>query len=176
MVDCAWAVGGDFNVFADYSEREGSNSDRTGEMSDFVHWISACELLDVGFDGSPFTWERSGVRERLDRILFNEGWGHVFALVRVTHLPRLVSDHSPLLIRAKFSATTRPSSFRFQSMWVRHPTFLDLVRQVWGQDTGAMGMRCLQIKLGRMKKALKSWNWHTFGNIFHRLQQAQQAH
>ena len=50
-------------------------------------------------------------------------------------------------------------------MWTRHEGFLDLVREVWDQPSGAHGLLGLQIKLVRVKKALKWWNKEVFGNI-----------
>lgn len=57
-------------------------------------------------------------------------------------------------------------------MWVRHPDFLDVVRNSWNDPTGEQGMLNLQLKLGRVKKSLKWWNKYVFGNIFEMIKQA----
>ncbi|XP_041998176.1 uncharacterized protein LOC121748030 [Salvia splendens] len=69
-----WLVGGDFNIFLLEEERQGSTTDRHGEMMDFADAVADCQLLDPGFDGPPFTWTRSGLWERLDRVFLGEHW------------------------------------------------------------------------------------------------------
>lgn len=65
---------------------------------EFAEAISDWQLLDVGADGAKFTWSSGDTFERLDRVLLGEGWASLFEATRVTNLPRILSDHSPLLI------------------------------------------------------------------------------
>ena len=174
MEGLPWLVGGDFNIFISEEERQGSNLNRTREMIDFADTINECHLLDIGADGAKFTWARGEVLERLDRALIGEGWLELFAASRVTNLPRVMSDHSPLLIQCQATGPPIRPSFRFQSMWVRHHTFLQEVDKNWSASTGERGMLNLQIKLGRLKKCLKVWNKTVFGNIFVKLKQAEE--
>ncbi|KAH6767718.1 hypothetical protein C2S52_018701 [Perilla frutescens var. hirtella] len=128
-----WLVGGDFNIFLTQDEVENGVSDRHREMMDFGDAISDCQLLDPGFDGAWYTWERpsTGLRERLDRVLLGEFLTSVFAVTRVTHLSRHTLDHASLLVRCQFLDQIPKSSFRFQNMWIRHHTFRDTVIQEW---------------------------------------------
>ncbi|XP_047952605.1 uncharacterized protein LOC125198264 [Salvia hispanica] len=158
-----WLVGGDFNIFLLEEERRGSNVDRHAEMMDFADAVADCQLLDPGFDGPQFTWTRSGLWERLDRVLLGEHWTTVFASTRVTHLPRISSDHAPLLVRCQFTTQVPRPSFRFQNMWVRHHTFRDEIAREWAAETGFFGMLNLQFKLSRVKGFLKRWNREVFG-------------
>ena len=76
-----WLVSGDFNIFVSEEERQGSvrrQSRKAREMMDFAEAISDCQLLDLGADGPKFTWARGDTFERLDRVLFGEGWGDLF--------------------------------------------------------------------------------------------------
>lgn len=82
-------------------------------MMDFADAILDCQLLDPGFDGPLFTWEKTRLRERLDMILIGEHWETAFAVTRITHLPRLTSDHNPLLVRCQFSSQLLRPSLRF---------------------------------------------------------------
>ncbi|KAL8537887.1 hypothetical protein ACS0TY_012856 [Phlomoides rotata] len=168
-------VGGDFNIFLHLDERIGSDVDRTGEMVDFAEAVADCELVDAGCVGSPFTWHRRELFQRLDRILYTEPWLSIFPVSTVTHLPGDPSDHSQLLFQCKFSVVVPRSSFRFQSMWTRHHTFLDQVRMAWDVNTGEFGMLNLQLKLGAVKRRLKWWNRHIFGDIFHKVKAASNA-
>lgn len=57
-----------------------------------------CNLLDMGFSGDPYTWVRGNTRKRLDRALSNLEWRLRFTESTITHLPKLKSDHAPLLM------------------------------------------------------------------------------
>ncbi|XP_042032303.1 uncharacterized protein LOC121779013 [Salvia splendens] len=164
--DTPWMVGGDFNTILSTCDRVGSDTNRQADMVDFAEAIEDCRVLDPGFDGSSFTLAKNGLFERLDRILVNEPWAQLFEATRVTKLPRVSSDHGPVLARCKTPCTYsggRP--FRFQNMWTRHEGFANLVREDWSQPTGAEGLLNLQIKLARIKKTFKEWNKAVFGNI-----------
>ncbi|XP_042023108.1 uncharacterized protein LOC121770443 [Salvia splendens] len=143
-------------------------------MVDFVETIEDCRLLDPGFDGSPYTWAKNGLLERLDRILVSDAWPLVFEATRVTNLPRVSSDHGPVLARCR--GPNRHSGgkvLRFQHMWIRHESFLDLVHDTWTQPTDAVGLLNLQIKLARTKKTLNQWNLEVFGNIHANLKEME---
>ncbi|XP_042035115.1 uncharacterized protein LOC121781443 [Salvia splendens] len=161
-----WLNGGDFNTILAHEDRVGSETNRQAEMIDFAEAIEDCRLLDPGFDGAEFTWAKNGLFERLDRLLVNEAWSNAFEATRVTNLPRVSSDHGPILARCKMPRLpSGGSAFHFQNMWVRHEGFMQLVQNIWAQPTEASGLLNLQTKLARSKKALKAWNKEVFGNI-----------
>ena len=175
-----WLVGGDFNVFLSEEERQGSSKNRVREMVDFANTISDCQLLDLDTDGAKFTWARRNIFEKLDRALIGEGWQDLFATTRVTNLPRIMSDHGPQLIQCQLPGPPIRPSFRFQSMRIRHHSFLNEVERCWSEPSGEKGMLNLQLKMGRVKKCLKWWNKNVFGNVFEKVKQAdlaaQEAH
>ncbi|XP_042030927.1 uncharacterized protein LOC121777663 [Salvia splendens] len=169
-----WLIGGDFNTLRLETERNGSSNNRYREMLDFVEVIEDCQLLDPGFDSPEFSGARGDLRERLDRVLIGEGWSTAYEITRVTHLPRVSSDHGPLLIRCNVWAQPTRPPFRFQNMWCRHPMFGVEVAKAWDSDTGFRGMRNLQLKLTRLKGMLKKWNKEVFGNIHNNLRRTEQ--
>lgn len=173
--DAPWLAGGDFNCILHESERIGGLSDRRLDMEEFGDMVSDCGLTDAGFSGSPFTWERNGLKERLDMMFYSDQWLDMFPMISVSHLSRTWSDHAPMLITADAQLERLPSAFRFQSMWVRHTDFQRTVAQVWGFPCHETGMLRLQTKLRRLKQTLKWWNWNVFGDIFKKKQQAGQA-
>ncbi|XP_042056304.1 uncharacterized protein LOC121800879 [Salvia splendens] len=110
-----WLVGGDFNIFVSDEERQGASikKKRTREMTYFANAINDCQLLDLGADGAKFTWARGNTLERLDRALIGEGWTDMFSSTRVTNLPRVMSDHGPLLIQCQLPGPPIRPPFRF---------------------------------------------------------------
>ncbi|KAL5779912.1 hypothetical protein ACOSQ2_010649 [Xanthoceras sorbifolium] len=102
-----WLVGGDFNEILRDEEKSGGKGRSSRLMSQFKNVIDDCNLLDLGFNGHPFTWvNRQGgdklVKERIDRLLYCLKWRALFPEARVMHLNFEGSDHLPILVeRAK---------------------------------------------------------------------------
>lgn len=69
-----WCIRGDFNAIVDASERIGGSHPDQHSMQDFRDSIMDFDLVDIGFEGIPFTWQWKEVRQRLDRLLFNHKW------------------------------------------------------------------------------------------------------
>ncbi|KAL0405700.1 UNVERIFIED_CONTAM: hypothetical protein Slati_3883900 [Sesamum latifolium] len=142
-------------------------------MDDFNDMMIDTGLIDAGFEGEAFTWTNKRIWKRLDRVVYSKEWAETFDTTRVLHLPRRLSDHHPLLIDAAKTENKRPSSFRFQNMWLKHDKFIDIVRQSWCLPTEGYGMYKLQQKIYRTKELLKQWNMDTFGNVFTAVEQAK---
>ncbi|KAJ6418599.1 hypothetical protein OIU84_001878 [Salix udensis] len=96
-----WLVMGDFNDISCASEKCGGNFDSRG--SAFVDWIGRNQLIDLGFSGSKFTWcNKRNVEgiiwKRIDRGLSNIAWRLMFPEAHLSHLPRINSDHCPIML------------------------------------------------------------------------------
>ncbi|XP_075497853.1 uncharacterized protein LOC142535306 [Primulina tabacum] len=147
-----WLVGGDFNVVRNSSECLGSSGGRglrsRGRTRPFGSVLIGFLCLLIG--------------------------GDHFHSIRVEHLIRTVSDHCPLFVSVPVFASG-PSSFRFQSMWLRHHGFLQTVRLNWNLPCHLNGMPRLFVKLKRLKSHLKWWNKSVFGDLFAKLAEAEQA-
>lgn len=120
---------GDFNSVVSVDEVSSLASWNSHKSSGFQEWIFEQGLLDMGFCRSKFTWTR-GIHEltfkgaRLDRALCNVEWNVLFPEAAVTHLPRIGSDHSPILVTCKVNRHPQgPKPFRFQAAWLTHPSF-----------------------------------------------------
>ncbi|CAN1154167.1 hypothetical protein LINPERHAP2_LOCUS19854 [Linum perenne] len=84
-----WMVIGDYNAVC-YSP--------TNTFRDF---IAHNELIDLRFEGDPFTWynRQNGddqIKERLDRALVNTFWRIHFSRALLFHESKIGSDHKPL--------------------------------------------------------------------------------
>ena len=152
-----WCIGGDFNVVRFPEERR--NAPRlTAEMRRFSEVIGYLGLRDFPLTGGPFTWIgglNSQVASRLDRFLILDQWeDHFFAITQFA-LPRLVSDHSPIVLEARgFSSGKSP--FHFKNMWLKIEGFKDLVRSWWnGYFVEGYSSHCIAKKLKALKKDSK---------------------
>ncbi|PKU80044.1 putative mitochondrial protein [Dendrobium catenatum] len=147
-------------------------------MDDFNDMIMNCNLIDIGFAGNKFTWNRGHLWQRLDRVLFNNAWINVFNSTKVVHLSRTLSDHSPLLINVNFNLVGFNSRFRFQNMWLSHDSFINVVQNNWSApifpDDSITGMTMLGAKLKWLKMVLNWWNKNVFKNIFSNIKEMEE--
>ncbi|KAL0361134.1 UNVERIFIED_CONTAM: hypothetical protein Sradi_3797900 [Sesamum radiatum] len=84
-----WLCMGDFNEILYQQEKQGVSARALWQISAFRDCLSDCNLHDLGYQGSWFTWcnrweSPRTVRERLDRSCGNEGWSSLFPAAVVT--------------------------------------------------------------------------------------------
>ncbi|KAL5789177.1 hypothetical protein ACOSQ2_004065 [Xanthoceras sorbifolium] len=122
----------------------------------------------MGFIGQKFTWmAKRGVGDeiwvRLDRSLCSMEWRLLYPEGFVRHLPRMNSDHCPLLIQPMSSQISNGhhKPFRFQAMWLKSNNFSNVVSNAWGYRNMEIGE-----KVGLLSKHLIQWNKNEFRCIF----------
>ncbi|KAH9751258.1 putative ribonuclease H protein [Citrus sinensis] len=131
-----WLLGGDFNTILHPSERRGGSPRSTGVCHRFNDWFHRNQFCDLDFSGPKFTWERGNLLKRLDRSFCNDEWVQKFANSQVMHLPKLDSDHRPILV--KFERVSRQASgakpFRFLASWLTDSRFKTFVSETCLMD------------------------------------------
>ncbi|KAI9079798.1 hypothetical protein K1719_038208 [Acacia pycnantha] len=134
-VDEPWLVAGDFNEIKSPMEQKGGGRVNENRCHVFNEWIQQCELVDMEPKGPFFTWQgpkwdgAERVFKRLDRCLCNVKWLELFEDAEVRIIPRVGSDHHPMLVKLKrepFSFGVR--RFRFELAWQMHNGFQDFLR------------------------------------------------
>ena len=126
QVSLPWLVADDLNDIAMASEKFGGAPLNLSRADLFNKRIHDCQLLDLGYHGPLFTWLGNGrggniLKERLDRALANDEWRLAFPEAFVMHLPRVCSDHHPILIDLLNDRRgPRNKPFRFEAMWTMH--------------------------------------------------------
>lgn len=94
-----WLVGGDFNTILYASEKKGGVNRSNGVCSLFKNWFHSNKIYELDFKGRRFTWSRGNLDKRLDRAVCNGEWVTRYAGNAVLHLPKIASDHRPVLVR-----------------------------------------------------------------------------
>ncbi|KAL0016490.1 hypothetical protein SO802_003559 [Lithocarpus litseifolius] len=125
-------------------------------------------MIDIGYSGARFTWSNHHplnhlIQEGIDRVFINAEWNLLFPNASVQHLKRAHSDHCPVLLYLDKNHDVKlPRPFRFQPMWLSHPTFLSIVKEAWSGQTG------LSSAIATFVDKAKIWNKNIFLNLFHR--------
>ncbi|KAK8928809.1 hypothetical protein KSP39_PZI017738 [Platanthera zijinensis] len=125
--DLPMNVGGDFNCLLRPEERHGSRpfvySQGSLEMDAAV---AELDLQEPSFTGPAFSWcnNQPGlgrVLGHLDRVFVNSVGLDVIPLGSVWHLPRVSSDHCPLLLALGQVRAARQSRWiRFEDTWLSY--------------------------------------------------------
>ncbi|KAI5324319.1 hypothetical protein L3X38_033392 [Prunus dulcis] len=158
LLSCPWLILGDFNDIACVAEKSGGNFDSGGQ--NFINWIDRNQLIDLGFSRAKFTWcnKRNAdaiIWKRLDRGLSNIAWRLLFPEAYLSHLPRVNSDHCPIMVRLSFAYLPDKDCvpFRFQAMWFTHPKFSEFIADLWQSNNGNA-----VLKYAGLVSSLVSWN------------------
>ncbi|KAI9077623.1 hypothetical protein K1719_040398 [Acacia pycnantha] len=154
-----WLIAGDFNEIKSPLEQKGGGRVNETRCRRFNNWIQDCNLLDLETSGPFFTWKGpkwaglERVFKRLDRCLCNTYWQERFGTAEVRIVPRLGSDHHPIVVRLeeeKKGFQERP--FRFQAAWLLHDSFPDIMRNNWSETLEA------HQNLSSLQNTLTNWN------------------
>uniref|UniRef100_A0A803PGL7 Endonuclease/exonuclease/phosphatase domain-containing protein n=1 Tax=Cannabis sativa TaxID=3483 RepID=A0A803PGL7_CANSA len=167
----SWCLIGDMNNLGDHSEKRGGRKYPDWLIDGFREVLSECELIDMPFQGYPFTWEKgrnsdNWIEERLDKALVNNGWLNLFSQASLFNLEVSTSDHCPLLLVFQGTAPqTTFSSFRFKNAWLRKPMCKVLVESCW---VGS-GNCTIQEKIWSCGEVLGKWGKDITGSFKKRI-------
>ncbi len=129
-----WAMCGDFNLTRCQQERKGRCW--SGKlMAMFSVLLNELELIDLPITNQNFMWSNmqcNPTLAKLDRFLISTEWDQTFPLSNVVALPRITSDHTPLLLSSSDKLVRR--MFRFEEVWLKRDEFIKLM-PVWWAET-----------------------------------------
>ena len=92
-------------------------------------------------------------------------WVDHFGNVSQRVLPRVVSDHCPLLVEVG-GVNKGHNAFKFENVWLKDEGFVERVRQWWnGYCFLGSPSFILARKLKAFKDDLKKWNKEEFGDL-----------
>ncbi|XP_073112185.1 uncharacterized protein [Elaeis guineensis] len=153
------------------SERRGA-SGSVRATHDFNNFVNSLGLLEINSTVRRFTWSNftdQAILAKLDRCLVTLNWHNTFPTSSLSPLPRVTSDHIPLLLSLK-SEDQRLSPlkklFRFENIWYRYEGIDSLIKQWWSACPSAVEAASnLVLKLRNLRTNLKRWSKSTVGNI-----------
>ncbi|KAH0996108.1 hypothetical protein GBA52_019972 [Prunus armeniaca] len=144
------------------------------QMENFQKSPDDCNLSHIGFEGFPFTWSRkngngSVLWERLDRVVANTEFRHLWHQTKVHHLNSTIYDHKPIrltLISQNISdalISARKRRFHFKTMWMKEKGFEDVVKEAWEYNVDEH--LSVKEKLKRYAISFKNWEKDVFGSV-----------
>ena len=102
-------------------------------MATFSDIIQGLGIIDLPLQGAQFTWSRDENNQqalRIDRFIIPSEWNDSFKVVKQIALPRVISDHRPILLESEDWDAT-PSYFKIENMWLEVDGFLDKLKLWW---------------------------------------------
>lgn len=102
--------------------------------------VEECELIDMGFEGYPFTWSNERVGEENIQYRIDRSWAYstfmdIFTPMRVRHLLRRTSDHAVLALeleaRGQRSKMKKAFVFIFEYSWKKDNRCEEATRRAW---------------------------------------------
>lgn len=105
------------------------------------------------------------VLKRLDRAFCSGSWTTHFQEAVVQILTRIHFDHHPLLIKLeglRLPKPVVPKPFRFESAWLQHSNFSDMLKDQW------CSTKPLTENLSHLSTVIPNWNHHVFGNLHYK--------
>ncbi|XP_026458447.1 uncharacterized protein LOC113358952 [Papaver somniferum] len=161
---------GDFNEVLNQMEKKGGRPVGNNQAHLFKEIIDTSGLIDLGFQEDPYTWTKNqlaehNIMERLERRLINQAWLDLHPQMTIQHLPRIASDHAPLLLREQHIKQQRSKNFRIEHLWFLHPQMKEVVLEDWNQSYYASPPTNLLQKMDDTTNALIGWSKTTFGHL-----------
>ncbi|XP_074315696.1 uncharacterized protein LOC141651903 [Silene latifolia] len=155
---------GDFNQVELHSDKLGGSNVIRGQQ-DFTTWRLDNSLLDVPFFGPPFTWfnNRSDdqlIMERLDRAYANNDWLHLFPAASILHLPILISDHAPIILKFLPISKSGRRPYRLDNWCFSSPEIANIVECAWRLSIPGSPMYVLSRRLSSVRFSIMQWVIH----------------
>jgi len=118
--------------------------------------------LDLKLGGRKYTWMKADFSKlsKLDRFLVNADLVDNWPLANSYALPRILSDHCPIVFESG-SLDFGPIPFRWFNSWLSIPKLDSLIRNAWDANIPEFQVyskiELLSRKLRHVKKAIKEW-------------------
>ncbi|XP_071902364.1 uncharacterized protein [Coffea arabica] len=160
--DC-WALIGDLNDITSNGEKWGGRARIEASFEKFNNFISRNSLVDIGFEGVPWTWcnnwdNEDEVKERLDKVIGTRQWCDNFRKVKCTHIETEASDHCALILDTTPVAKQRKRRFMFDKRWLMQEGVGDVVREAWDRDQQRSRLYKVQCKIKQVRVNLLNWS------------------
>ncbi|XP_057833822.1 uncharacterized protein LOC131044504 [Cryptomeria japonica] len=160
---CKVIMARDLNAILDIDDKDGGLIKSTKVMEDFREFISKFQVMDVIPKNGKFTW----TNRRLN-FFVGEWWVNSSFSMDTKIVPQAGLDHSLVTLSLNHESPKNRYYFKFQSMWWRDPSFIELLRTWWLDSNTLSGSPSFWFvkRMQYIKNKIKHWNKFSFKNIF----------
>nr|POE64791.1 hypothetical protein CFP56_75006 [Quercus suber] len=153
-------------IFYGFFQREGDRDDQ----ENFQLLVSDLQLCDLVAQGQQFTWmnkkeEENFVMERMNKAFASVEWIETCPNYALTNHPIISLDHSPIALDFDLKLPFQRRPFKFERMWITHPSCKEVVQRAWGSSTHGSRAYQLMHKVYSVRKEFVHWNRNVFGRI-----------
>ena len=132
-------------------------------FQDLNSLINTNELVDIGFEGIPWTWcnnwgHEGEVNEMLDRILGTRDWIGMFDKAKCLHVETEASDHCMLVLDTKLVRRKWKRRFMFDRRWIMQEDIREVIGKAWGEEQQGSRLYKVKCKIKKVKMDLLSWS------------------
>ncbi|XP_028754089.1 uncharacterized protein LOC114713589 [Neltuma alba] len=155
-----WLVFGDFNAYLSPGDKKGGGNPNEAVMKPFQECVDDCGLTKCETRGDRLTWERTGLKERLDWVFQNVTWSSYYPKTLVSHELRFKSDHRFLVINPQGGDNHRwkPRTFTYQLAWELEDDFEAVILKAWNDKSWLEGAK-------RFHEEALNWHDQHVGNL-----------
>ncbi|CAN6583607.1 unnamed protein product [Malus baccata var. baccata] len=159
-------------------QNEGGNYRPAASLRDFREFVARDELMDLGYEGYPFTWrnkrEALPIQQRLDRGLATLGWYEMYPNTIIKHVILEGSDHALLVLSTDNGPKGKGRQFSYDGRWSKSEECCKLVGNDWRtQINGSHAYRFCE-KLKYLRGSLIAWYKGSGRNSVKRIQQLKE--
>ncbi|KAK4259223.1 hypothetical protein QN277_005575 [Acacia crassicarpa] len=128
-----WLVIGDFNVYLSPNDKLGGADLPWASMNHFKDCIDDTNLIEAKIHGERFSWEKQGLKERLNWVFSNLRWINSFPNFIVHHGLKFKSDHRVVVVNSSSVSQNRTfkRNFSYQIAWALEDDFNNITKQAW---------------------------------------------
>jgi len=102
---------------------------------------------------------------KLDRAMVDRQWIQMGILASASFGHLGISDHAPCILTFLKDSPPAQKSLKFSDAWIKHPHFLDIVKEVWSTEIEGCPMFILVQKWKKLKYRLKQFHREYFSNM-----------
>ena len=155
-------IAGDLNLILNAKEKVGGVYGRDPMLNWVDNFILKWEMIDFKPKKGKFTWSNNrlgstNISARLDHFLVQSSLLADKTVISSSNLPKITSDHKPILLQIENEEDLGPIPFRFSPLWKDRDGFMRTVILAWEIPVAGSPNYVWERKLINTKAALKNW-------------------
>ena len=160
-------------------EKSGSVYGKDPMLKIVDNFILAWEMIDFKPKRGSFTWSNNrlgaaNILARLNRFLVQSSMLLDKNVISSSILPKITSDHKPILLQFEDEEDLGPIPFQFSLLWKDNDGFMSIVFMAWNLLVVGSLNYVWERKLINTKVALKDWVKHSQKNPINERREALQ--